>query len=402
MNLDLHLTTACNMKCSFCGAWEYGKEKAYITEKNARSALDAGRKSGYRITTLTGGEPTIHPEFCKIVEYAHQRGYWTVVTTNGLHVTEDMVKTFRNCHTLVRISLHTLDKAKHEKLTGTDSLSDVLENISRLSENGVRTAIGCTVTPDNQNELEKLAEYAWNSGAEFIRYTPVVGIRGAEDVKTEYGFFQDILWRISKMTITNAELMEKEIKEMTFLNGIMEYMLTRKCAGGSKQHIIYDCHGTVVPCSFLPESMGLCCSRDQGREKVAGEEDPVKNIQDQIHTVQNNMSHFLDPKKGDLLQGNCHTCEFRKNCMGGCLTMKIPLGLDLIAEQPVCLLKMIREQEEKFSEEELKILYSCWCSSFLKKAGTRDKEKTCVRRLPIWELAFRRGQDRREKTWNSR
>lgn len=301
MNLDLHLTTACNMKCSFCGAWEYGKEQAYITEKDARSALDAGRKSGYRITTLTGGEPTIHPELCKILEYAHQRGYWTVVTTNGLHVTEDMVKIFRNCHTLVRISLHTLDKAKHEKLTGTDSLSVVLENISRLSENGVRTAIGCTVTPDNQNELEKLSEYAWSSGAEFIRYTPVVGIRGAKDVKTEYGFFQDILYRISKMTITNAELMEKEIKEMTFLNGIMEYMLTRKCAGGSKQHIIYDCHGTVVPCSFLPESMGLCCSRDQGREKVADEEDPVKNIQDQIHTVQNNMNHFLDPKKGDLL-----------------------------------------------------------------------------------------------------
>lgn len=82
--------------------------------------------------------------------------------------------------------------------------------------------------------------------------------------------------------------------------------------------------------------------------------------------------------------------------------MKIPSGLDLIAEQPVCLLRMIREQEEEFSEEELKILYSCWCSSFLKKAGTRDKERTCVRRLPIWELAFRRGQYRREKTWNSR
>lgn len=49
------------MKCSFCGAWEYGREHAYITLADAEKALDAGRKSGYRITTLTGGEPAIHP-----------------------------------------------------------------------------------------------------------------------------------------------------------------------------------------------------------------------------------------------------------------------------------------------------------------------------------------------------
>lgn len=41
MNLDLHLTTACNMKCSFCGAWEYGREHAYITLADAENALDA-------------------------------------------------------------------------------------------------------------------------------------------------------------------------------------------------------------------------------------------------------------------------------------------------------------------------------------------------------------------------
>ena len=89
MNLDLHLTTACNMKCSFCGAWEYGREHAYITLADAEKALDAGRKSGYRITTLTGGEPAIHPGYCEILETAHKKGYWTVVTTNGLYLDKE-------------------------------------------------------------------------------------------------------------------------------------------------------------------------------------------------------------------------------------------------------------------------------------------------------------------------
>lgn len=267
MNLDLHLTTACNMKCSFCGAWEYGREHAYITLADAEKALDAGRKSGYRITTLTGGEPAIHPGYCEILETAHKKGYWTVVTTNGLYLDKEMIKTYRRCRTLVRISLHTLDRRLHERMTGTDSLAVILDNINELRTAGVRIGIGCTVTAENIGEMEKLAAFAWDSGAEFIRYTPVVGIRGAAGQIMDNSFFKEILRSISLMTIANSGFMENDNKDMGFLRGIMEFMMTRKCAGGSKQHIIYDCHGTVVPCSFLHEGMGLCCGRE-GQVKV--------------------------------------------------------------------------------------------------------------------------------------
>lgn len=222
---------------------------------DAEKALDAGRKSGYRITTLTGGEPAIHPEYCRILKAAHRKGYWTVVTTNGLHLDEEIIKAYKRCRTLVRISLHTLDDKLHERMTGTDSLAVILDNINELRTVGVRIGIGCTVTAENIGEMEKLAAFAWDSGAEFIRYTPVVGIRGAAGQIMDNSFFKEILRSISLMTIANSGFMENDNKDMGFLRGIMEFMMTRKCAGGSKQHIIYDCHGTVVPCSFLPEGM---------------------------------------------------------------------------------------------------------------------------------------------------
>lgn len=255
------------MKCSFCGAWEYGREHAYITLADAEKALDAGRKSGYRITTLTGGEPAIHPGYCEILETAHKKGYWTVVTTNGLYLDKEMIKTYRRCRTLVRISLHTLDDKLHERMTGTDSLAVILDNINELRTACVRIGIGCTVTAENIGEMEKLAAFAWDSGAEFIRYTPVVGIRGAAGQIMDNSFFKEILRSISLMTIANSGFMEKENRDIGFLRGMMELMLTRKCAGGSRRHIIYDCHGTVVPCSFPPEDMGLCCRRE-GQAKV--------------------------------------------------------------------------------------------------------------------------------------
>ena len=122
------------MKCSFCGAWEYGKEHAYITMADAEKALDAGRKSGYRITTLTGGEPAIHPGYCEILETAHKKGYWTVVTTNGLYLDKEMIKTYRRCRTLAEGDSITAEKLLDIFGTDQESAEKVAELLEELTE----------------------------------------------------------------------------------------------------------------------------------------------------------------------------------------------------------------------------------------------------------------------------
>ena len=41
-----------------------------------------------------------------------------------------------------------------------------------------------------------------------------------------------------------------------------DYMLTRRCAGGSGQHIIFDCRGNVIACSFIPEEAHLSAGKE--------------------------------------------------------------------------------------------------------------------------------------------
>ncbi|MEI3517331.1 MAG: hypothetical protein V8R50_08590 [Clostridia bacterium] len=112
--------------------------------------------------------------------------------------------------------------------------------------------------------------------------------------KTEYGFFQDILYRISRMTITNAELMEKEIKEMTFLKASWNINADAKmCRRIETAYHLRLPWLTVVPCSFFTGIHGALLQQRSGERKSChGEADPaVKNIQDHIQTVQNNMNH---------------------------------------------------------------------------------------------------------------
>lgn len=380
MNLDLHLTTDCNMKCSFCGAWEYGKTQSYISFDEAAEALREGKKAGYKITTLTGGEPSVHENYSDIIKYAASLGYWTVVTTNGLLLTEEMIGTLKECRTLVRVSIHTLKPELHREITGTDTLSQVMENIRRLQEAGVRLGFGCTVFDRNIGEVKELAACAYEMGASFIRYTPVVGIRGAEDINLEYDFFKELLKRICDMCVDNGSLMEQENYGSGYASAVVKYMLTRRCAGGSGQHIIYDCHGTAVPCSFIPESAGLCAGTEAG------------GVSERFQRVYENMDELFGKGEPSRLKGRCGRCDSRDSCRGGCLTTKIPAGLSVSDEQPVCMYGLIKEICDGYGEEDRRLLENYWCSSFMKRAAVKDRDKTCMRRLPVWELNFRYGR----------
>ena len=379
MNLDLHLTTACNMKCSFCGAWEYGKAASHISTEEAKEALSQGRRRGYGITTLTGGEPSLHEDYTEILEYATSIGYWTVVTTNGLLLSEEMMKTLKKCRTLVRVSIHTLDEGLHEEITGGDTLGTVKENIRLMAENGIRFGFGCTVFDGNIDEIGALAEYAQKIGAAFIRYTPVVGIRGADGMSTGYEFFKRMLKDIADICVDNAGLLDYREKGRTYTENMVRYMLTRRCAGGSGQHMIYDCHGTVLPCSFIPESEGLFRTKETG------------NTTERMQLVQEATDAYYARAVEEGLGGECADCSYRNTCKGGCMTTKIPEGLTVSDPQPICMLKLIDELCGEYDEREAWILKSYWVDNFTRRMGVDDKDKVCMRRLPVWEINFRPG-----------
>lgn len=387
MNFDLHLTTDCNMRCNFCGAWEYGKEKRYISLKNAKNALSEARLKGYRITTLTGGEPTLHPEFCEVLKDAFLLGYWTVVTTNGLNISEKMLKTFKSCNTLVRVSLHSMDCTLHREITGGDTLSIILANIQLLKQNQIKFAIGCTVFDRNINQIQDIAKFAWESKAQYIRYTPVVGIRGANEIKLSPTFFYELLETIFKICICNKEILDYQSHNTIFRDNFLDFMLTRQCAGGSKQHIIYDCSGRVLPCSFIPEEMGFC-SESKG------------TVSERIEEIYVKVNNFQNYKLKGKLMGKCSKCNYSDTCLGGCLTTKIGNNLPYNAEQPICIKEIVNRILSKFNEEDRNMLIDYWCINFRRKYFAAEATRYCMRHLPIWEISFRRGIERNQYEFN--
>ena len=87
----LEITSKCNLNCPMCYAAS-GPEGRHLTAAQCRAAIDRlveveGRPE---VLQLSGGEPTIHPEFVELLDYACQQPIDVVmINTNGLRLATD-------------------------------------------------------------------------------------------------------------------------------------------------------------------------------------------------------------------------------------------------------------------------------------------------------------------------
>lgn len=79
----VRLTRYCNQRCLFC-LDRYAQTGGVVPFDRLFRELARGRKRGCRRVVLSGGEPTVHPDFVKLVALARRLGYGHVQTvTNG-------------------------------------------------------------------------------------------------------------------------------------------------------------------------------------------------------------------------------------------------------------------------------------------------------------------------------
>jgi pyruvate-formate lyase-activating enzyme len=94
----ISLINACNLTCSFCCFANRDLKDRLSTEK-VKQALDSFKKIGITGIEFTGGgEPTLHPDFHEIAQYAYDLGFKLGVCTNGKNlgkkIKKDTVKLF--------------------------------------------------------------------------------------------------------------------------------------------------------------------------------------------------------------------------------------------------------------------------------------------------------------------
>jgi len=82
----------CNLDCAYCN--EYDRTSEPVPLATMLSRIDRLAALGTSIVTLSGGEPTLHPDLDAIILRISQRGAIATLITNGLLLTPERIRRF--------------------------------------------------------------------------------------------------------------------------------------------------------------------------------------------------------------------------------------------------------------------------------------------------------------------
>lgn len=130
---NLLLTNYCNRSCPYCFARTKIRDhkklsslpRMDISLEHAAYVVDFLKRSGHRQYSLLGGEPTLHPQFRQIVDYALANDMLVRVFTNGLMRLEIGKYCFRNNIPLIL----NLNDPEDTPLSHREKLEEIFENV---------------------------------------------------------------------------------------------------------------------------------------------------------------------------------------------------------------------------------------------------------------------------------
>jgi uncharacterized radical SAM superfamily Fe-S cluster-containing enzyme len=167
--LLVDLDEACNLSCPSCFAGSGPARDRHATGRGVLATVDAAvQREGGRadLVMLSGGEPTIHPDFEAIVEGILDRPVTrVVVNTNGLRLArDDKLLDFFAGHRdrmEVYLSFDGLREDTYRLLRGANLLALKHETLGRLTGAHVFTTLACMVAAGvNDDEVGAVLDLA--------------------------------------------------------------------------------------------------------------------------------------------------------------------------------------------------------------------------------------------------
>jgi radical SAM protein with 4Fe4S-binding SPASM domain len=338
-----NFTNMCNFRCKHCYQRADRPLPSELSLEEKLNLVDQLDKTGVAAVALSGGEPTIHPDFYRIVKELASRGIHTSVATNGWTFAdkEKLKKAVDLGLKYVEVSVDSAKPEKHDEFRGIpgawEHATKALENAVEL---GVSHGMATVMDKETFQEIDDILDLAENIGVKRIIFFNLVPTGRAEEMikvdlsPEERDEYMRILYREMKKRklevlttapqyapVTLQESHGKNVTPAHFYIGENSAVKTlAEFIGGCGAGRIYsgiEPDGTVVPCVFLPLPVGNVRTRN-------------------FKEIWENSKIFNLLRDRNNFTGNCRTCPYRNIC-GGCRARAYHYTVDLLGDDPGCV-----------------------------------------------------------------
>jgi MoaA/NifB/PqqE/SkfB family radical SAM enzyme len=257
----------CNAVCTTCSFYDVPKSSwKYVNFEDAKKAIDILYDSGFRMTSITGGEPLMNPDVFLICDYLQKKNMIiTYMPTNGILVTDYVAKSLKDADVrLVGISID-LDDGRGMGLTRKiPNLAHIVTHARECLEKvGINTYAGVLLTKstvDIAQVIKSVTKLGFDkvifSYPQTVQSSSYMASRDIQDLVLNVGELERAIEAIKsaknslEISIHNPNTSLDEL--LRFYHGVPRRF---KCHGGSKLFYL-DWNLDLYQCFTLPKKYG--------------------------------------------------------------------------------------------------------------------------------------------------
>ncbi len=166
----IEIVHSCNLACPTCYAdspQSRAVDAVPLADLQARIQGVIDRKGSIEILQLSGGEPTLHPQFFELLAWCHANPGidYVLLNTNGVRIAsdaafaEELGKTFRLGRFQLYLQFDGVQEEAQRALRGADLREMRRRTLERCRELGIPVTLAMTVTPENLPHLWKAVAF---------------------------------------------------------------------------------------------------------------------------------------------------------------------------------------------------------------------------------------------------
>ena len=262
--LQMDITQACTERCVHCYIPEYNP--VFLDFKTICRVIDEFREQGGLTLTLSGGECMMHPDFDRIVRYAHEKDLIVGVLSNLTLCDDEKVALLAATESTVQVSLYSMNPATHDAITRRPgSFEKTKTAIEKIRRAQIPCRISCPTMKANYKDYLDVLNYArslrMDAQTDFI----IMGKMNCDtsnlacrlDLSETRHLLEDIVYKSLPVNNEYFDPAKKDLLESD------EDFAKRKVCGACVDSVCLDADGHYYPCAaFGGVSLGSCHEHD--------------------------------------------------------------------------------------------------------------------------------------------
>jgi mycofactocin biosynthetic radical S-adenosylmethionine protein MftC len=320
VNVTWEITLKCNLHCVHCLSDAGAVAKDELNTSGCMKLIDELSALKVFQVNIGGGEPFIRADFLDLLDYSHNKGMVTCVSTNGTLIDDSIARRLSKMAMLyLQVSLDGVDEATNDSIRGKDTYRKIINAVETLTDNNVKFSINTVLTRTNFKQLESLREMAEKYGSELrvSRFRP--SGRGKTS-KADLGPTAEQLEYFAEWLDKN-DLVRTGDSFFCLTSDHRRHKGLDMC-GAAKMTCCVSPDGNVYPCAFLQEPPFLSSN--------------VRN--ESFKNIWNNSIIFKQFREINVK--SCVNCYRFEACRGGCPAMAYHTYHDINMPDPECLVNL--------------------------------------------------------------